>query len=137
MKSRVACLGLLVLLPLAAIPAAGQDAAPPQEAEASQAEDLALIKSELDFLAARDLPVTLNFKEVHPSKIFEAVRDAAVIDIQYRGRFSDDVRTTIALDKVTLKTALEQLARQLDIYYQVPAADKLVIVVGEKNRRPE
>jgi hypothetical protein len=136
MKARIACLGLLVLLPLAEIPAADQDVASPQNPDVSRTNGLALVQSELDFLEARDLQVTLNFKEVRPSKIFAAVKDAAGIEIQYRGRFSDTTRVTIALDKVTLKTALKELARQLDIYYQVPEPGKLVIVVGEKNRHP-
>lgn len=91
-----------------------------------------LVQSELDYLEARDLPITLAFKDAPLSTVFKALGQAATLKVELRGEIPSDARATFRWNKVTLKDVLTQLAQAFALSYKAEGGRKLVVIMPRK-----
>ena len=85
-------------------------------------------QSELDYLAARHVPVTIELKRATSRQILNEVASMAAIHIAFEGKLDDLPLRDVSFKSVPLKQVLTELGTTLKISYRVDRADALTVV---------
>ena len=109
----------------------GVVAAPAADAQAPRDDSrgrFVTAQSELDYLAARQVPVTVELEHATSRQILDEVASKAAIRIAFEGTLEDLPLRDVSFKNVPLKQVLTELGTTLKISYRVDRAGALTVI---------
>jgi hypothetical protein len=118
--ARVA-LPLFGLLALSAV-VVGQE--PPREARTRRGT----VQSELDYLRAAKLPISLELTQVTIRQAYDGLATKAQLTIAFEGLLNGDSKHDVSFKDMPLKEVLGKLGETFKLTYRVDGPDKLTVI---------
>ena len=92
---------------------------------------LITVQSELDYLRASKLKISVELKQVTVRQIFDEIAHKAGIRIEFEGALPQETRRDASFTKARVKDVLAKLGTDLNVQYRVDGPDQLS-VIGER-----
>ena len=126
---RVAVLvsGLLTLVTIAAAPD------PRLEGRLEERLRRGTVQSELDYLRAAKLPISIELSEVTARQAYDGIAKKAELSISFDGTLNGDSKHSLSFKDRPLKEVLAKLGEMFELSYRVDNPDKLT-VIGAKSK---
>lgn len=91
------------------------------------------VQSELDYLRAAKLPISIELTQVTIRQAYDGIARAAELGIAYEGAMNGDSKHDLSFKGMSLKEILGELGEKFKLTYRVDGPDRLT-VIGAKSK---
>jgi hypothetical protein len=86
------------------------------------------VQSELDYLRAAKLPISIELSQVTIRQAFDGIAHKGAFVVAYEGTVNADSKHDVSFKNVALKDVLSKLGETMDLSYRVDGPDKLTVI---------
>lgn len=87
-----------------------------------------LVQSELDYLRAAKLPISIELTQVTIRQAYDEIAKKAELRISYEGAVSGDSKHDLSFKNIPLKDILDKLGETFKLSYRAEGPDKLTVI---------